>query len=173
MMGPIPGDPSTHSCDLSTVILYVEKLYENLSDLPLSVRDLLQVCSFFSRLHILQRLYEMRHADKTNVDLEVYSVEELLIYTLAFNRMSIPSPLSQTCFKIALQHFWEVQSGIFGRDQYSVSLLLLYAQIFLFYFTRPFRALGMLQVIGPIISKLGHRVRMDDGSVEPMSRGHH
>ena len=145
--------------ELLPIIRSLENLYDNLLDLPLSLIDLLKISQYFFKEHILEPLYEGRGEHQTMLDLRYCSIELLLLQTVAVRSAVTEAadsalPSSETCFKLALESFWKLQSK---SDDSVIPLTLCFAHIHLYFFARPFHALGMLQAVTPAIHRFDKR----------------
>lgn len=150
--------------ELLPIIRSLENLYDNLLDLPLSLVDLLKTSPYFFKEHILEPLYEGRGEHQTMFDLRHCSIELLLLQTVAVSSAATDAadsalPSSETCFKLALESFWKLQSK---SDDSVIPLTLCFAQILLYFFGRPFHALGMLQFVTPAIHRFDKRRSSDE-----------
>lgn len=75
LMGSLAGGPRTHQCEISTMISFIEKLYEHVTNLPVALMDLLNASSCFSRGHILTPLYDARDALEATIDLQLSALD--------------------------------------------------------------------------------------------------
>ncbi|KAN0092135.1 hypothetical protein V8E51_017982 [Hyaloscypha variabilis] len=153
--------------ELLPIIRSLENLYDNLLDLPLSLIDLLKTSQYFFKEHILEPLYEGRGEHQMVLDLRHCSIELLLLRTVAVRSVATDAadsalPSSETCFKLALESFWKLQSK---SDDSVIPLTLCFAHIHLYFFARPFHALGMLQAVTPAIHRFDKR-RSGDKNLE-------
>jgi hypothetical protein len=149
---------------LLPIIQSLDNLYENLSDLPLSFVDVLKASEYFSRDHILEPFYEAGRLNQPIFNLRECSIESLLVQTIAVSHMpagpaKLPHPSPEACFKMALDSFWNLSSE---PDEYAIPLTICFAQIFLYFFARPFHALGMLQGVTSAIIKFEERRSGDE-----------
>ncbi|PMD33881.1 hypothetical protein L207DRAFT_535128 [Hyaloscypha variabilis F] len=124
--------------ELLPIIRSLENLYDNLLDLPLSLIDLLKISQYFFKEHILEPLYEGRGEHQTMLDLRYCSIEFLLLQTVAVRSAVTEAadsalPSSETCFKLALESFWKLQSK---SDDSVIPLTLCFAHIHLYFFPR-------------------------------------
>lgn len=151
-------------CELLPIIRSLENLYESVSELPLSLVDLLKTSPYFSKDHIAESLYEAQQAHQTMINLRECSIESLLLQTVAVRLTATDSanlalPAFESCFKLALESFWKLYSN---SEDYAIPLTLCFAHIFLHFFARPFHALGMLQAVKPAIDRFDKRRSGDE-----------
>jgi hypothetical protein len=149
--------------ELLPTIQSLEAFYENLLDLPLSLVDLLETSAYFSKEHILEPLYERSRLNQSIFNLRECSIESLLMQTIAVGHVPTRPAISshrsrETFFKMALDSFWKLNSE---SDEYTIPLTLCFSQILLYFFARPFHALGILQGLKPAIDRF-EKTRLGD-----------
>jgi hypothetical protein len=149
---------------LVPAIQALENLYENQFELPLSLVDLLKVSPYFSKEHVLKSFYEARQVHQTILNLRECSLESLLVQTIAVRitrtgSAQLAHPTLEIYFKLALESFWKLHSE---SDKYAIPLTLCFAHILLYFFARPFNALGILQALKPAIDRFDRRRSGDE-----------
>ena len=140
---------------LVPTIQALENFYENQFELPLPLADLLKVSPYFSKEHVLKSFYDARQMHQTILNLRECSLESLLVQTIAVrikrtDSARLAHPTSEIYFKLALESFWKLHSE---SDEYAIPLTLCFAHILLYFFARPFNALGILQALKPAIDR--------------------
>jgi hypothetical protein len=147
--------------EIQAIVQALENFYENIFDLPLAILDLLKTSPYLSKEHILEPLYELH---QSLLNLRECSIEFLLIETIAVSFIATGSaenshPTPEICFKLALESFWKIYAE---KDEYAIPLTLCFVQILLYFFARPFHALGMLQASKPAIDRFEKRRSGDE-----------
>lgn len=162
LQGSVSG--TFQNFNYSPMIQSIENLYDRIAELPIAMADLFMISPFFAREHILESLHEARNSQAFVFNLGECPTELLLVSTIAakYNAF-IPGDSTclsaETYFKIALQNLWKVHSE---PSQYALSLMFCFSQIFLYFFGRPFHALGILQSAVPHITQLGQTRARDE-----------
>lgn len=152
-----------HGFNYNALIQSLERLYENISELPIGLADLFRTSPCFAREHIFHLFLQTQNVQTFDFDLGECSIEVLLVSAIATRRIpAIPSdsssPSAEVYFKLALQNFWELHSE---PSQYGLSLMLCFSQIFLYFFARPFHALGILQTGMPAMMRISQAKLID------------
>lgn len=124
----------------------------------------MQISLYLSKEHILKPFYEAQRLNQSMLNLRECSIEALLVQTIAVSYVATEPaershPLTETCFRLALDRVWQLHSQ---SDDYAIPLTLCFAQILLYFFARPFHALGMLQAVEPAVERFEKRSSGDE-----------
>ncbi|KAK4948072.1 hypothetical protein LTR10_013126 [Elasticomyces elasticus] len=172
--------PEAH-IDANLLALHLDAFYHQISQLPIAMGVLLTHCNLFSFDAISTECgsggsVDM-HTPTAMRSLSELSLEQHLIYTIALHPTNpamsgavlVPSQRSTICFKLALQNLWKVH---LKEDALAVPLILCFAQIFLYVFSKPFHALSMLQTIDEAVERLTKHEVMDTQRLKTIRHSH-
>ncbi|KAI9729184.1 MAG: hypothetical protein M1834_007091 [Cirrosporium novae-zelandiae] len=156
---------------LSSAIASVEALFEA-TDLGIDLLELLHHCSPISRNEILTLMRsrcppQSIDGGEVQLQLTACSVQELLILTIALHQARFEESIIianyqgfslsasfDTCFRIALSHFWKVN---FLPDETAIPILQVTVIIFSICFLRPHHALRMIEMVGDRLARRAKR----------------
>lgn len=154
--------------DLPSALSFVDKFFERTDDLPVALVELVVTSSKFTKANMLESLYRAvyhRQGQASAINFSLCPIEVLLVVAVGCRFDNIvdqdglhrPS-LSESYFAAALRNMWRLSAE---SEDYALTVKLFVAQLFIYYFSRPFHALGLLQEIGPAIDRMERKALND------------
>ncbi|KAK9311420.1 hypothetical protein V1524DRAFT_480048 [Lipomyces starkeyi] len=137
LMHPPDIDHEDVNIALSSIVESIERFYERLGDLPISIICVSKISECLSKESILMPLQELQRLrlDRcVTVDLRQHSIGQLLTLAIAarIHQSGISARdaklSSKVCFRMAVERLWQLYAE---SDELAIPLALLYAQIFL------------------------------------------